>query len=147
MGRWAKQTFNLSWYYSYLNPSSLRSWERQFSSEADFEVIKHQMMFSEGLLVYLQNVNLEEKTGCCILQNCGLIAGAITGHHSAQTSCAATLSKVPKYLGVWVGTSVSCFGWSCDFSRETSNSAIAMVKLFFNCQSHSISTSMSWQMR
>lgn len=47
------------------------------------------------LLVYLQSVNLEGKMSCCTLQNCSLIAEPIAGHHGAQPSCAATLSKVP----------------------------------------------------
>ena len=67
----------------------------QFSLEDDFEVIKPQMMFTEGLLVYLQSVNLEEKMTWCTLQNCSLIAGPVTECHGAQRSCAATLSKVP----------------------------------------------------
>lgn len=33
-----------------------------FSLEDDFEVVKPQMMFNEGLLVYLQSVDLEEES-------------------------------------------------------------------------------------
>lgn len=106
----------------------------QFSSEDNFEVIKHQMVFNEGLLVCLQSVKLEEKMSSRTLQNGSLVAGPITGCHGTQPSCAATLSEVLNYLSAWVDASVCCCRWSCDFSRQTSNSAVGMVKLFFSCQ-------------
>lgn len=71
----------------------------QFSSEDVFEVIKPQMMFNEGLLVYLQNVNLEKKMSCCTLQNCRLIAGPIAGYHGAQPSCGCHPTQTTKLAG------------------------------------------------
>lgn len=74
------------------------------------------MTGSEGLLVYLQAHNLEEKMSC-IFQNCRLIVGAISGY-DAKPNCATTVSKIPNYLVIWIEVSFSSFGISCDYSRD-----------------------------
>ena len=65
------------------------------------------MTGSEGLFVYLQIHNSEEKMSC-IFQNGSVIAGAVSVYCHAK----------PNYLVIWIEASFPSFGISCDYSRD-----------------------------
>lgn len=75
------------------------------------------MTGSEGLFVYLQIHNSEEKMSC-IFQNGSVIAGAVSVYCHAKPNCATTVSKIPNYLVIWMEASFPSFGISCDYSRD-----------------------------